>query len=97
MKVQYKVVITQQVQNNIRLGIKLFISIRSYDSFLVSFGHFFMLSLSPNIEIGGVWPPLGIEVLSPLSIPLFKYINIITFWLFFITWSHHAFSSRISS
>ena len=34
------------------------------------FWAFFHNSLAPTIEIGAVWPPIGIKPLDPFSIPL---------------------------
>lgn len=38
--------------------------------FFSFFWAFFHNSLAPAIEIGAVWPPIGINPLDPFSIPL---------------------------
>jgi hypothetical protein len=51
------------------LGVLLFI-VSEIFAFLSVFWAFFHSSLSPSIEIGGIWPPLGITPLDPFAIPL---------------------------
>ena len=43
----------------------------------------------PAVEIGGVWPPLGIQVLDPFAIPLLNTILLLSSGAF-ITYAHHA-------
>ena len=50
---------------------------------------FFPSSLNPTPEIGGVWPPKGIEVLSAWEIPLLNTIILLTSGAS-CTWCHHA-------
>ena len=50
---------TEQVKKGIVLGIGLFI-LSEFMAFVSIFWAYFHSSLSPAIEIGGVWPPLGI-------------------------------------
>ena len=37
--------------------------------FLKVFGGFFHRSLAPNVELGGLWPPLGISAFNPFQVP----------------------------
>ena len=60
---------TKEVKNGIMLGVLLFI-ISEVFAFFSVFWAFFHSSLSPAIEIGGSWPPLGITPLDPFAIPL---------------------------
>jgi hypothetical protein len=60
---------TKEVKNGIMLGVLLFI-VSEVFAFLSVFWAFFHSSLSPAIEIGGSWPPLGITPLDPFAIPL---------------------------
>jgi Cytochrome c oxidase subunit III/LAGLIDADG DNA endonuclease family len=60
---------TKQVKNGLMIGIVLFI-VSEIFAFLSVFWAFFHSSLSPAIEIGGSWPPLGITPLDPFAIPL---------------------------
>nr|YP_010528141.1 cytochrome c oxidase subunit III [Cimbex luteus]QPM99417.2 cytochrome c oxidase subunit III [Cimbex luteus]UXW64282.1 cytochrome c oxidase subunit III [Cimbex luteus] len=50
---------------------------------------FFHSSISPNIEIGGIWPPNGIKTFNPMHVPLLNTIILISSG-FTITWSHHS-------
>jgi len=60
---------TKEVKNGIMIGVLLFI-VSEIFAFLSVFWAFFHSSLSPTIEIGGSWPPLGITPLDPFAIPL---------------------------
>jgi Cytochrome c oxidase subunit III len=60
---------TKEVKNGIMIGVILFI-VSEIFAFLSVFWAFFHSSLSPAIEIGGSWPPLGITPLDPFAIPL---------------------------
>jgi len=53
---------TKQVKNGIQLGVILFI-VSEVFAFLSVFWAFFHASLSPSIEIGGVWPKLLLIIL----------------------------------
>lgn len=79
---------TKQVQTGLTIGIVLFIVSEVFAFFSV-FWAFFHASLSPAIEIGGVWPPLGISALDPFSIPLLNTFLLLSSGAF-ITWAHHA-------
>ena len=57
--------------------------------FFAFFWAFFHSSLNPTPEIGGVWPPKGIEVLSAWEIPLLNTIILLTSGAS-CTWCHHA-------
>ena len=60
---------TTEVKHGLMLGVLLFI-VSEVFAFLSVFWAFFHSSLSPSIEIGGSWPPLGITPLDPFAIPL---------------------------
>ena len=38
--------------------------------FFAFFWGFFASSLAPTVEIGSIWPPLGIDVFNPFEVPL---------------------------
>lgn len=46
--------------------------------FFSFFWGFFHFSLSPAIQLGNVWPPLGIETFSPWKIPLLNTLILLT-------------------
>ena len=79
---------TEQVKKGIVLVIGLFI-LSEFMAFVSIFWAYFHSSLSPAIEIGGVWPPLGIEVLDPFAIPLLNTILLLSSGAF-ITYAHHG-------
>jgi cytochrome c oxidase subunit 3 len=60
---------TNRVQLGLRYGMILFI-LSEVCFFFSFFWAFFHSSLSPAIQIGAIWPPLGIELLNPWEIPL---------------------------
>ena len=79
---------TEQVKRGITLGIALFI-VSELMAFVSIFWAYFHSSLTPAIEIGGTWPPLGISTLDPLAIPLLNTILLLSSGAF-ITFAHHA-------
>jgi len=76
------------VQQGLRLGMLLFIASELL-FFLGFFWAFFHSSLSPNVELGGVWPPKGLTVFDPWSIPFLNTLILLVSGSF-VTWSHHS-------
>nr|YP_010241215.1 cytochrome c oxidase subunit III [Neostromboceros nipponicus]QTH79152.1 cytochrome c oxidase subunit III [Neostromboceros nipponicus]UQS76350.1 cytochrome c oxidase subunit III [Neostromboceros nipponicus] len=79
---------TKIVVNGLRWGMILFI-ISEIFFFTSFFWAFFHSSLSPSIEIGGLWPPKGIIPFNPMNIPLMNTLILISSG-FSITWAHHS-------
>ncbi len=60
---------TLKVRRGLMLGFLLFV----LSELMLFFGFFwayFHASLAPGVELGGVWPPIGITSVDPWSIPL---------------------------
>ncbi|MBJ6359882.1 cytochrome c oxidase subunit 3 [Paenibacillus sp. MAHUQ-46] len=82
---------TKAVQTGLRYGVILFI-LSEVMLFVAIFWAFFHSSLAPTIEIGGVWPPAGIEVINPWEIPFLNTLLLLTSGAS-VTWAHHALLS----
>lgn len=83
---------TITVQKGLRLGMVLFI-VSEVMFFFAFFWSFFHSSIAPVYNIGGVWPPKAITVISTYAVPLTN-----TFFLLSsgatVSWAHHAILSR---
>ena len=79
---------TSMVQLGMRYGMILFI-VSEVMFFFAFFWGFFHSSISPSPEIGSVWPPRGIELLSAWEVPLLNTIILLTSGAS-CTWAHHA-------
>nr|WFD61200.1 cytochrome c oxidase subunit III [Carrikerella sp.] len=79
---------TNIVTTGLRWGMILFI-ISEILFFFSFFWTFYHSSLSPSIEIGSVWPPIGISTFNALQVPLLNTTVLLTSGIT-ITWSHHS-------
>ena len=79
---------TEQVKRGLTIGFALFI-VSELMAFFSVFWAYFHSSLAPTVEIGGSWPPLGIQILDPFAIPLLNTILLLSSGAF-ITYAHHA-------
>ncbi len=79
---------TLKVQRGLILGFQLFLlsEIMLFASF---FWAFFHSSLSPAVELGAIWPPVGITPINPWSIPL-QGSSVLQVSGFIQTLGHHA-------
>jgi len=84
---------TKKVQLGLRSGMILFI-ISEIMFFFGFFWAFFAASLSPNIDIGGIWPPPGIAVFNPWEIPLLNTVILLLSGAT-CTWCHYGIVAGI--
>ena len=77
---------THKVEEGLRIGILLFITSEVF-FFIGFFWAYFHASLSPNIEVGATWPPLGIKTITPFDVPLLNTIILLSRGAS-ITWAH---------
>jgi cytochrome c oxidase subunit 3 len=78
---------TLAIQRGLNLGVGLFIVSEAL-LFLVISWTFFHSALSPAVELGAMWPPMGIEAIDPFELPLINTVILLSSG-FTVTYGHH--------
>lgn len=79
---------TVAVQRGLTLGFTLFV-VTEFMFFVSLFWAYLHSGLSPSIELGTQWPPVGIAAIDPFSLPLLNTLLLLGSGAA-VTYAHHA-------
>ena len=79
---------TLAVQRGLNMGVALFI-VSEVLFFMAIFWTFFHSALSPAVELGAKWPPMGIESINSFELPLLNTIILLSSGIT-VTYAHHS-------
>nr|AHB23643.1 cytochrome c oxidase subunit III [Ceratobaeus sp. MM-2013] len=85
---------TVHVIETLKLGMIMFITSEVF-FFIAFFWSYFHMFLSPSIQIGNFWPPMGMKfmLINPYQLPLMNTIILISSGMF-LTMSHYALINK---